>query len=164
MENMNYEFKDMATIDIAESVLESAHVLVEDGGVIKRVSKEIFGGSEEEGNSLFTLITEENSEYLDDDGYTIDLYKLPDGLYHVNTSISFCVNGENLFRSNTGGFDNKSVFVEKKNGDCYFLIPLTFSSMSKSRGMLLVDITNVGSGIWKYHGIDMEYGSFPWQF
>lgn len=40
MENMNYEFKDMATIDVAESVSDDAHVLVEDGGAIRRFPKD----------------------------------------------------------------------------------------------------------------------------
>jgi hypothetical protein len=43
MAEFNLEFKDMATVEVAESVSESAHVLVEDGGVIKRLSKEEVG-------------------------------------------------------------------------------------------------------------------------
>lgn len=52
MENKVYEFKDIATIDVAESVSESAHVLVEDGGVIKRLSKEEVGGGVKSWNDL----------------------------------------------------------------------------------------------------------------
>ena len=33
-----YEFKDMATVDVAESVSEQAHMLIEDEGVIKRAT------------------------------------------------------------------------------------------------------------------------------
>lgn len=38
-----YEFKDIATVDVAGSVSDAAHVLVEDGGVIKRLPKEEVG-------------------------------------------------------------------------------------------------------------------------
>ena len=52
MENKAYEFKDMATVDIAESVSENVHVLVEDSGVIKRLSKDEIGGGASSWNDL----------------------------------------------------------------------------------------------------------------
>lgn len=45
MENKAYEFKDMATVDVAESVSENAHLIVEDGGVIKRLSDDAYSKS-----------------------------------------------------------------------------------------------------------------------
>ena len=48
MENMNYEFKDMATVDMAETVADTANVLIEEDGVIKRAPKNQVGGGNTE--------------------------------------------------------------------------------------------------------------------
>lgn len=41
-----YGFKDIATVDVTELVSESSHVLIEDGGVIKRAPKSQVGGAQ----------------------------------------------------------------------------------------------------------------------
>ena len=67
----NYEFKDMATIDVAEAVSESAHVLIEDGGVIKRMSKSAVGkvktvnGTEPDENGNIEVETASSSSWND---------------------------------------------------------------------------------------------------
>lgn len=45
MANSAYEFKDIATIDVAEQISEDGHLLIEDGGVIKRLLDDVYSKS-----------------------------------------------------------------------------------------------------------------------
>lgn len=59
MENMSYEFKEIAALDVAEEVSESANVLVEDGGVIKRAPKnQIVCKTENEAPNIYIIPNE----------------------------------------------------------------------------------------------------------
>ena len=42
---MAYDFKNIATVDVAETVSDTANVLIEDNGVIKKAAKNQFGGT-----------------------------------------------------------------------------------------------------------------------
>ena len=58
MENMNYEFKDIATLDMVEAVADTANVLIEENGVIKRAPKSEVGRGSGNGVSSWNDLTD----------------------------------------------------------------------------------------------------------
>lgn len=52
---MALEFKNMATVDVVETVADNATVLIEEGGVIKRAPKSEVGGDGGEADLVLTV-------------------------------------------------------------------------------------------------------------
>lgn len=57
---MSLKFKKLSEVTVVEGISDSAHVLVEDGGEVKRVAKDVVGGSLPEGIGGIPIYTEED--------------------------------------------------------------------------------------------------------
>lgn len=70
---MDYTFKDMATIDMVETVTDDATVLIEEEGVIKRAPKSEVGGHVSGGETpdMIITVTGNSETKLTSDNYTI---------------------------------------------------------------------------------------------
>ena len=66
---MAYEFKDMATVDLVETVADTASVLIEEGGVIKRAPKSEVGGAGGEADLVIGI--NNHIEYVTVDNISI---------------------------------------------------------------------------------------------
>ena len=65
---MNYEFKDIATVDMVETVADTASVLIEEDGIIKRAPKSEVGGGTSTGLSI--IYEDYTLKYASDGIYT----------------------------------------------------------------------------------------------
>ena len=90
------EFKKLSAVEAVETVSETAHVLIEEDGVIKRAPKEEVGGKKEEYDIDITAFY-----VYDADGGTWD--------YQVN---KMCTYDELLAKLSSGLNPNMKIFVE----------------------------------------------------
>lgn len=65
---MDYEFKDIATVDMVETVADTASVLIEEDGIIKRAPKSEVGGGTSTGLSI--IYEDYTLKYASDGIYT----------------------------------------------------------------------------------------------
>lgn len=113
---MAYEFKNMATVDVVESVADEATVLIEEGGVIKRAPKSEVGGSEKADLVIsfnFTTIqsfTSENTSVSIESG---SLDAVVEALRNGRSPIVKCKRFYVV-----SGFDTSVPFVEGGVYDC----------------------------------------------
>ena len=63
MAEKSYEFKDMATVDMVETVADTASVLIEEDGVIKRAPKNEVGGASSVGEVSDLVISINKQPY-----------------------------------------------------------------------------------------------------
>ena len=88
---MSYEFKQLSAVESVETISETANVLIEDGGVVKKVAGSEVGGS----GSAIMLVT------LTDDGddtYTSDVdYATINSAIASGVFVRFMLNGTGSF-------------------------------------------------------------------
>ena len=93
---MAVEFKKLAGVDTVETATDAANVLIEEGGVIKRVPKTEVGGSggsepevviidRNRGTEHIGYVKQKMIDSLDNNIPTIFYHKLSDGLYLVSS-------------------------------------------------------------------------------
>ena len=105
---MAYNFMKLSEVDIAESVSEAAHVLVEDGGEVKRVAKAIIGGGGSSTMQVYSSATI-NVEELVEHAKTIK----PHGYYSANYDKYALITVDS--------YDVHYSFDDCCGGDVYFL-------------------------------------------
>lgn len=88
------EFKKLSAVDAVETVSETAHVLIEEDGVIKRAPKEEVGGKKEEYDIDIVA-------FYDNGNNTWD--------YQVN---KMCTYDELVAKLSNGVYPNMKIFVE----------------------------------------------------
>lgn len=61
---MAYEFKSLGTVDVVETASDTANVLIEEDGEIKRVAKSGVGGNKDTWDAIIDLVPPETETYF----------------------------------------------------------------------------------------------------
>lgn len=144
---MALEFKNMATVDVVESVADEATVLIEEDGIIKRAPKSEVGGSGEEVDMVINFLapakinsqTSENvSVSIESGSLGIVTEALRAGRPPVVKCKRYCV---------TNGFDTSYPIVEGGVYDCDVIyynggISMSFTVPYKYMFRIVMDIND----------------------
>ena len=140
------EFKKLSAVDAVETVSETAHVLIEEDGVIKRAPKEEVGGKKEEYDIDITAFYDNDNDSWD---YQVNkmctydelLAKFNSGLYpnvkiRVEADFSSVGWGYSYAEDFVKGFwvcpDYENIWIEGSNDDFLFCFDICFYSSGET--------------------------------
>lgn len=169
MENINYEFKDMATIDVVESVSESAHVLIENNGSIERMLISEIGGGAATWDELENKPFGDTSSYL-----SIEYFpKQMDVSSNTSKFVHTPENSEELGKKLVADFDKIGIKLNKTtNGTVKDLKIVSNAKLTYIMNGISVDsnvalnncgymIQQVGENAFEFNITDIDFSNMP---
>lgn len=120
---MDYEFKDIATVDMVETVADTASVLIEEDGIIKRAPKsEVGGGGTSTGLSI--IYEDYTLKYASDGIYTalLDILNncIPVDINIWNRYVDGDIN--KMFKKEISSIDYYEDYIQINDTNAYYYI------------------------------------------
>lgn len=120
---MDYEFKDIATVDMVETVADTASVLIEEDGIIKRAPKSEVGGGTSTGLSI--IYEDYTLKYASDGIYTALLDMLNNCIpVDINIWCRYVADGDTngMHKQNISSIDYYEDYIQINDNSGYYYI------------------------------------------